>query len=309
MAGKGGVGKTVAAATMATAAARTGLSVLLVEVAGRSASAPMFGADPQGYEEATVLHEAGDDEAGSVTLKSITPDQALVEWLATHGFNRLIGRLASSGILEIVATATPGIKDLLVLGRIKALADERTYDLIVIDAPAAGHAVGFLRSPRGVRDVARTGVLHRQAGEVLDLIGDPDRCQVVLVTIPEETPVNELVETSFAVEEELGVRLGPVIVNAVLPEVAGLDIDLDDLTAAELALNDDERTALVLASAFRAGRAELQTNQLERLADLLPLTQIRFPQLFGTTVGPDEIAQLADVLTEAITALPEPVSP
>ena len=58
---------------MATAAARTGLSVLLVEVAGRSASAPMFGADPQGYEEATVLHEAGDDEVGSVTLKSITP--------------------------------------------------------------------------------------------------------------------------------------------------------------------------------------------------------------------------------------------
>ena len=309
MAGKGGVGKTVAAATMATAAARTGLSVLLVEVAGRSASAPMFGADPQGYEEATVLHEAGDDEVGSVTLKSITPDQALVEWLATHGFNRLIGRLASSGILEIVATATPGIEDLLVLGRIKALADERTYDLIVIDAPAAGHAVGFLRSPRGVRDVARTGVLHRQAGEVLDLIGDPDRCQVVLVTIPEETPVNELVETSFAVEEELGVRLGPVIVNAVLPEVAGLDIDLDDLTAAELALNDDERTALALASTFRAGRAALQTDQLERLADLLPLTQIRFPQLFGTTVGPDEIAQLADVLTEAITALPEPVSP
>ena len=64
VAGKGGVGKTVAAATMATAAARTGLSVLLVEVAGRSASAPMFGADPQGYEEATVLHEAGDDEVG-----------------------------------------------------------------------------------------------------------------------------------------------------------------------------------------------------------------------------------------------------
>ena len=312
MAGKGGVGKTVAAATMATAAARTGLSVLLVEVAGRSASAPMFGADPQGYEEATVLHEAGDDEVGSVTLKSITPDQALVEWLATHGFNRLIGRLASSGILEIVATATPGIKDLLVLGRIKALADERTYDLIVIDAPAAGHAVGFLRSPRGVRDVARTGVLHRQAGEVLDLIGDPDRCQVVLVTIPEETPVNELIETSFAVEEELGVRLGPVIVNAVLPKVAGLDIDLDNLTdatEAELALNDDERAALALAAAFRAGRAELQTDQLERLTDLLPLTQIRFPQLFGTTVGPDEIAQLADVLTEAITALPEPVSP
>ena len=111
---------------------------------------------------------------------------------------------------------------------------------------------------------------------------------------PGGNPVNELVETSFAVEEELGVARTSS--STVLPEVAGLDIDLDDLTAAELALNDDERTALALASAFRAGRATLQTDQLERLADLLPLTQIRFPQLFGTTVGPDEIAQLAERL-------------
>ena len=311
VAGKGGVGKTVAAATIATSAARSGLSVLLVEVSGRSSSAPMFGAEPQGYEEATAVHEAGPDRSGSVTLKSITPDQALVEWLANHGFNRLIGRLASSGILEIVATATPGIKDLLILGRIKAFADEGTYDLIVVDAPAAGHAVGFLRSPRGVRDVARTGVLHRQAVEVLDLIGDPDRCQVMLVTIPEETPVNELIETSFAVEDELGVRLGPVIVNAVLPTIEGLDDDLDaaSLDAVAPELGDDERAALSTAAAFRAGRAALQAEQIERLGTSLPLPQIRLPQLFGTSIGPDEIGVLADELTAAIVDLPEVVSP
>ena len=78
VAGKGGVGKTVAAATIATSAARSGLSVLLVEVSGRSSSAPMFGAESQGYEEVTAVHEAGPDGSGSVTLKSITPDQALV---------------------------------------------------------------------------------------------------------------------------------------------------------------------------------------------------------------------------------------
>ena len=300
VAGKGGVGKTVAAATIATSAARAGLSVLLVEVSGRSSSAPLFGAEPQGYEEATVVHEAGTDGSGSVTLKSITPDQALVEWLANHGFNRLIGRLASSGILEIVATATPGIKDLLILGRIKAFSDDGTYDLIVVDAPAAGHAVGFLRSPRGVRDVARTGVLHRQAVEVLELIGDPDRCQVMLVTIPEETPVNELIETSFAVEDELGVRLGPVIVNAVLPDIDGLDTQLD---AAELGLDDDEHAALSTAAAFRAGRAALQAEQIGRLGERLPLPQIRLPQLFGTGIGPAEIETLADSLSEAIGEL------
>jgi anion-transporting ArsA/GET3 family ATPase len=305
VAGKGGVGKTVTAATIAASAARTGLSVLLVEVSGRSSSAPLFGAEPQGYEEATVVHEAGPDGTGSVTLKSITPDQALVEWLANHGFNRLIGRLASSGILEIVATATPGIKDLLILGRIKAFADTDTYDLIVVDAPAAGHAVGFLRSPRGVRDVARTGVLHRQAEEVLELIGDPERCQVMLVTIAEETPVNELIETSFAVEDELGVRLGPVVVNAVLPQIDGLDPD----RIGSVDVSDDERTALETAAAFRAGRAALQAEQIERLEASLPLPQIRLPQLFGTQIGPDEIDVLADVLTTAIGELPEVVAP
>ena len=309
VAGKGGVGKTVAAATIATSAARTGLSVLLVEVSGRSSSAPLFGAEPQGYDEATVVHEAGPEGTGSVTLKSITPDQALIEWLANHGFNRLIGRLASMGILEVVATATPGIKDLLILGRIKAFTEEDTYDLIVVDAPAAGHAVGFLRSPRGVRDVARTGVLHRQAVEVLDLIGDPERCQVVLVTIPEETPVNELIETSFAVEEELGVRLGPVIVNAVLPPLDGLDRPLDTaaLGADHRSLSDDEIDALTTAAAFRAGRAALQREQIERLAENLPLQRIQLPQLFGTAIGPGEIDRLSDTLAAAITELPDEV--
>ncbi|MEM9521350.1 MAG: ArsA-related P-loop ATPase [Actinomycetota bacterium] len=305
VAGKGGVGKTVAAATIATAAAQADLNVLLVEVGGRSASAPMFGAEPQGYEEATVVHEAGPNGSGSITLRSITPDEALVEWLATHGFNRLVGRLASSGILEIVATATPGIKDLLILGRIKALVDEARFDLIVVDAPAAGHAIGFLRSPRGVRDVARTGVLHRQAVEVLDLIGDPERCQVMLVTIPEETPINELIETSFAVEDELDVRLGPVVVNQVLPTITGLDQSLPALELSAPELSADDRDALQTAAMFRSGRTNLQTEQLERLGELLPLPQIRLPQLFGTEIGPDEIDELAARLAQQIDALPE----
>lgn len=301
VAGKGGVGKTVSAAAIASAASRTGRSVLLVEVAGRSASAPIFGVEPQGYEQVTAVHEAddGDPPRGRVALRSITPDQALVEWLATHGFKGLVTRMASSGVLEVVATATPGIKDLLVLGRIKALEAEGEFDLIVVDAPAAGHALGFLRSPAGVRDAARTGTIHRQAVEVLDLISDPERCQVVLVTIPEETPVNELVETSFAVEEEVGVRLGPVIVNSVLPALAGLDADLSSLD-----VTDTERTALRAAAEFRTGRATLQDEQLHRLGADLPLDQLRLPQLFGTSIGPDELDTLTEALLAEIETLP-----
>jgi anion-transporting ArsA/GET3 family ATPase len=302
VAGKGGVGKTVSAATIASAASRSGRSVLLVEVAGRSASAPIFGVEPQGYEQVTAVDETEQDDPprGRIVLQSITPDQALLEWLTTHGFKGIVTRMASSGILEVVATATPGIKDLLVLGRIKAFESEGSFDLIVVDAPAAGHALGFLRSPAGVRDAARTGTIHRQAVEVLDLISDPTRCQVVLVTIPEETPVNELIETSFAIEDEMGVRLGPVVVNSVLPTLAGLDADLVSLD-----VSDAERNALQTAVTFRAGRAALQDEQLTRLGAELPLDQFRLPQLFSTTIGPDELAVLTEALLAEIEALPE----
>lgn len=294
VAGKGGVGKTTASATLALAAARTGLSVLLVEVSGRSATAPMFGADPQGYDETTVYDDA---EHGSVRCRSITPDDALVEWLTTHGFSRIAKRMAKSGLLEIVATATPGIKDLLVLGRIKALEAEGVADLIIVDAPAAGHAVQFLRAPVGVRDTARTGVLNRQAVEVLEMLDDASRCRAMLVSIPEETPINELIDTAFAVEDEVGLALGPVIVNGILPPVDGLDGPTPE------GLTDAETTDVRLAADLRRDRLALQGEQLDRLQERLPLAQLRMPQLFTTAIGPAELATLADAVTRSIEGL------
>jgi len=257
----------------------------------------MFGTDAQGYEQHTAVHEA--EGRGSVELRSITPDQALVEWLSGHGFNRLVSRMAKSGLLEVVATATPGIKDLLVLGRIKALEQEGVADLIIVDAPAAGHALGFLRSPAGVRDTARTGTIHRQAVEALEMISDPSRCQVILATIPEETPINELIETSYAIEDEAGVKLGPVVVNGILPDIA-------DLAVPEAHDPTSELHDLQTAAAFRLGRQQLQASQLERLAAELPLAQLRMPQLFGTQITPHELDTLATTLLAEIDRLPEP---
>lgn len=302
MAGKGGVGKTATAATLALAAARTGRSVLLVEVAGRSATAPMFGADPQGYEERTVHDDVG---GGSVRARSITPDRALVEWLSMHGFARIAKRMAKTGLLEIVATATPGIKDLLVLGRIKGLENDRAADLIVVDAPAAGHAVQFLRAPSAVRDAARSGVLHRQADEVLDMLHDPRRCQALLVSIPEETPINELIETAFAVEDEVGLALGPVVINGILPDIPGLDTlgSVDDTPSGPVALSPADRDDLRLAAELRRNRMALQAEQLESLASSLPLAQLRLPQLFTTEIAPTQLAELADAMAGSIRAL------
>ena len=126
---------------------------------------------------------------------------------------RISKRLIASGALEVVATAVPGMKDILVLGKVKSLDESRAADLLIVDAPAAGHAISFLLSPRGLLDAVRVGPINKQASDVVALLSDPARCQVMLVTLPEETPVSEAIETAYAIEDRAGVALGPVVVN------------------------------------------------------------------------------------------------
>jgi hypothetical protein len=228
VAGKGGVGKTAGAAAIARAAAMTGRDTLLIEIAGRTASAEAFGRhEPLGYDAQVLLappvDAAPNPPRGTVRGRTLTPNDALVDYLEGQAMGPIARRLASSGALEVVATATPGIKDLLVLGKIKQLARHDSAELLVVDAPAAGHAIAFLRSPRALLDTARVGAIARQAQEALDMLHDSALSQVVLVTLAEETPVNELIETAYALEDEVGVRLGPVIVNGVYPVLAELD--------------------------------------------------------------------------------------
>src|SRR5689334_6577607 len=173
VAGKGGVGKTTVTAALATAAARTGMSVLIVEVEGKSGLAACFGEAPLTYEEAELRPR--------VRARTLTPDDALLEYLDNHGMRRISKRLTRSGALDVVATSVPGMRDILVLGKVKQLEQARAADLIVLDAPAAGHAVSFLLSARGLLDAVRVGPIQKQAAEVVELLSDPTRCQVLLV--------------------------------------------------------------------------------------------------------------------------------
>jgi anion-transporting ArsA/GET3 family ATPase len=297
VAGKGGVGKTTVSAAMATAAARAGLSVLLIEIEGKSGLASLFGREPLGYEEVEL--------ADGIRGRTITPDEALLEYLREHGLSRISKRLVSSGALEIVATAAPGIRDILVLGKVRSLEQSRAADLIVLDAPAAGHAITFLLSPRGLLDAVRVGPINSQARDALELLTDPERCQVVLVTLPEETPVNELVDTAYHLEDRVGVSLGPVVVNGVVPVRAGLEVDPEEAAAAAgVSLRDGEAEQLRAAAAFRAERRAVQQEQLDRMAADLPLPQLTLPFLFGGELGPAELSTLSDALLAGLGAVP-----
>jgi anion-transporting ArsA/GET3 family ATPase len=295
VAGKGGVGKTTVTAACAIAAARSGLRVLVVELDQGGPLGPLLGADrPLGYEPVRLLDLA--EPAGAIDGRLIVPGDALRDYLRDHGLGRLTNRLVRTGVIDVVATAAPGIDDILVLGKLKQL--ERIdrdvaggYDVLVLDAPAAGHAVTFLRSARGLADSVRGGPVLAQALDVLDLLRDPARCQVLLVTLAEETPVNEVIETAFALEEDVGVHLGPVVVNALYPEL-------------DLVLPRHGRShALVAAAEFRLARQAQQREQVDRLAAALPLPRLRLPFCFTAGVTPADVDVLAEALLDEIGSL------
>ena len=240
----------------------------------------------------------------------MSPIPALVE---EHGMKRISKRLTSTGTLEVIATAVPGIKDILVLGKVRQLEekmrgkDPAVPDFIIIDAPEAGHAVTFLASHHGLRDEVNVGPIGNQSKGVIEFLADPARCQVLLVTLPEETPVNEIVETAFHLEDRAGVQLAPIVVNGLYPE---LDLPTDVAAAAEgTDLDPATVEALTGAADFRRRRPELQAEQVRRLADSLPLPQIPLPLQFTTEIGGAEVDALATAMVagvEAVDPLPVP---
>lgn len=264
VAGKGGVGKTTVSAALACAAARRGLRVLFVELDGKP-----------------IPEELTSGER-HITTMSLTAGDALVDYLEHHGLGRLAKRFASTGILDVVAAAAPGLDDLLVLGRIKALERASSHDLIIVDGPAAGHALTFLRVAHGIRGGIRSGLIATQAAEVGEFLADHARCTVVMVTLPATTPVTETVDTALAIEDETGVALGPLVVNRMLP-----DIDTSTETCSS--------SILLRSALFYQSRRNLQVESIDMLRDLLPLPQITLPDISSQRV----IAALTEVLLES----------
>ncbi len=282
VAGKGGVGKTTVTAVLARAAADAGLRVVAVDLDGKPALGELIGDLPH---------------------LSLTAPDALAEYLETHGLKRVAKRLAASGVIDVVSTAAPGIDDIVVLGKLKAMERSGDYDLIVVDGPAAGHAITFLLSARGLLDTVRGGPIRTQALDVLDMLSDPARCQVVLVTLPETTPVNELVETAYALEERVGVQLGPVVVNGVDGwgdgdgdgdgDGGGGGGDGDGDGDGDLEIPAGTDPVLAAAARFRNGRRAMQRRELARLSDALAIEQIRLPHVVTAGLTSGDIARLA----------------
>jgi anion-transporting ArsA/GET3 family ATPase len=271
VAGKGGVGKTTVSTVTAAAAAELGMRVALVTVDGGEQALRLWATQNE-IEPKSLSYEAISLCPG-IDARQITPDRALVEWLTDKKLGRLADRLVKTGALDVIATAAPGIRDILVLGRIKALVNEGAYDLVVLDGPASGHAVTFLQSAKGLLDSVSVGAIHQQAKEVADMLANPTMSQCLLVTLPEVTPVNELVETAYALEDRVGISLAGVVVNRLMSPLA------TNVQATGISFSDDPANSLELLINYRSEREAAQQAEFNRLRRELPLPTFVLPHV------------------------------
>ena len=208
--GKGGVGKTTIAAAIADVAARHGRRTLVCEMDAKGALANAFDVGSLGFEPTEV--------APNLFAMSMSTEDALREYLRLFvriPFLGRIGPLAST--FDFVADAAPGVKEILGVGKLCYEVRERHYDLVVVDAEASGHIVSQIGAPKVIADLVQVGLVRDQTQWMLDILDDPTRTGVAVVTTPEEMPVTETIELLGRLRDETGAHASAVIANRVLP--------------------------------------------------------------------------------------------
>jgi arsenite/tail-anchored protein-transporting ATPase len=294
VAGKGGVGSSTVAAAYALAAARNGADVLFVAVDGRPGMGPLLGGRELDSNDRILRRIKG---AGQVRGRTIPADQAFGDYLELKGVGGMLRRAASAASLPMIAAATPGLEHLLVLGKIKELERERAADLIVVDAPPAGHAAPFLRSATGLSDVVQSGPVRDQSVEVDAMLRDPDRCRAMIVTLPEETPVTEALELAVELQGDIGLSLLPTVVNACWPDRPGLEkTPAMAARSHKITLSASAKAALASSTDFGRERLVRQRQQIERLASSIGTPLACLPRLATPRLTLHQLGDLADAL-------------
>src|SRR5262245_10553823 len=212
--GKGGVGKTTVAASLALLASQHGKRVLVGEVDAKGNLADFFETSPTTFKPREV--------APNLYAMSMHTEESLKEYLKLQLKVPVLARLGPlARTFDFVAQAAPGVKEVLTVGKFLWEVRERHYDLVVVDAAATGHVVAQLAAPQHIRELVKVGMVRDQTGWMLDILSDPARTGVAIVASPEEMPVSETLELAGRIEHDTNVDLAAVVVNRVLPELFG----------------------------------------------------------------------------------------
>jgi anion-transporting ArsA/GET3 family ATPase len=280
VAGKGGVGKSTMAAALALCASRRKKRVLVVELASKEKAAALFGhPEPVGYNVVRV--------APDIDVINITPDEALHEYgLMKLKFERVYKAVFQNPIMKSLTRMIPGMNELTMIGKAWHLEQERLpdgrprWDIIIVDAPATGHGISLLVLPHVVTETVKSGPMYEETRLIRDMLMDPDRTVMSIVTLPEEMPVNETIDLSRQLKETLRIEPGLLFVNGVwpappsAPELAQLNTYAAGLTA------DPAQAALMETTRFMVDRARSQQIYIEKLEERVPMSQIQIPYQF-----------------------------
>lgn len=303
--GKGGVGKSTIAGAFALLAAERGKRVLFVDVDAKGSVADLFEGPP--------LRFAPREVYPGVFAMAMDTEASLREYLKLNLRVPVFGRLGPfARVLDFVATAAPGVKEVLTVGKIcwearESLAGRTDWDLIVVDAAATGHVIGQLDAPRAIQELVQVGTVRSQTDWMVDLLSDPEITALNMVVTPEEMPVSETIELVAAVRERINVPLGFTVVNRVLPEL----FTHSDEPVFEALREPEPRRVLTeragsgstavldgarLAVALRRTRA----GHLARLREEVDLPMLYVPYLFVRDQGLRVTRMVSDALGEEL---------
>jgi anion-transporting ArsA/GET3 family ATPase len=305
--GKGGVGKSTVAAALGVAAARRGKRTIICEVAQQNRIAQVFEREGVGYHETEI--------APKLFAFSIDPQRALEEYLQLQvRIKPLYELLFRNRIFTYFAAATPGLRELVTIGKVWELAqlDRRVkrgskYDLVIVDAPATGHSLGLLRTPKTFSQIARVGPIKRQADTIYGFVTDRSLTGICAVAWPEEMPVNETLDLQRNLKTELGMKLDRIVMNGIYPELFS-DSEAETVRARYRSeLNADGRGGIevVRRAALRAAlseydRSQSHREQVRRLEEGSRQDVVELPFLFEPALDMPAVERLANSLEPAL---------
>ncbi|MDQ1467961.1 MAG: hypothetical protein QOH10_2376 [Actinomycetota bacterium] len=303
--GKGGVGKSTMAAAIAVLAADRGRRVLLVDVDGKGDLATLFEHAPVGFTPVQV-------HPGVVAM-SMDTEASLQEYLRLNLRVPVLGRLGPlARVLDFVATAAPGVKEILTIGKIcwevrEAIAGRADHDLVVVDASASGHIVAQLGAPAAIQELVDVGPVRSQTDWLVELLKDPAVTGVNVVTTPEEMPVTETIELVARLRAEVAVPLATVIVNRVLPELFTVTdeetfaaIREPAVTGALAEIAGPGTTAVLDGARLAVSLRRTGATHLAELDESVDLPLLYVPYLFARVQGRRVLRMVADALGEEL---------
>ena len=296
VAGKGGVGRSTVAASIASACAHRGRRTLLFQASAKDRFGDFFDRAEVGTDITRL--------ADNLYAVNTNPSAALEEYgLMILKFKRIYRMVFENRVTKYFLRAIPGLDDYAVLGKAWFHTTEKErgrlrFDTLVFDLPASGHSLSMLKLPWVITDTVPEGPLTRDARTIKSLLTDPDKTGLVLVTLAEEMPANEAAELSESLKSDLGIEPAHLVVNQVYPDRFEPGSPnrrvLDALSNAPTA--GEHLSVAAQHARMVADRSDLNRDYLDELSKSITASRTELPMLFSAQFGSEEIAALSRLL-------------